>query len=132
MAFLRVALGVRRGLPGKIVVAMLLGGLLVLTACSESNRPELTFFNNTDSLICFYETEPVQGACPEVMPHSKVQFRGECSQSGEQPMVVVLTSAAEQREVYRRTASCQEWKESGTLIIERREDGFLITDSLPD
>lgn len=117
----------------KILLAGLFCAAIVLMSCGSDDRPALTFFNNTDSSLCYYEFKPVEGVCPEIEPNGKSSFRGECSQGREQPMVVVITTASSQEEVYKRSASCREWKDSGgTFIIEQRGDKLVVTDSLPD
>ncbi|MEX1252890.1 MAG: hypothetical protein WEE64_00980 [Dehalococcoidia bacterium] len=46
---------------------------------------------------------------------------------------MIITVKEGGREVYRRTASCGEWNDSGKrLIIEQKGDEFIVTDSLPD
>jgi hypothetical protein len=102
-----------------------------ISICGEDIRPEITFYNNTGTVFCYYEYPPLSSECPEVKPHAKTDFLGECSQDENQPMIVVLTSSDLKRQVYKRTASCKEWKQSGAIIIEERDDGFVITDSLP-
>jgi len=103
-----------------------------ISVCGESPRPDLTFFNNTDSLMCFYEYQSDPDVCLEVRPHGKTMFRGECSGRQPQPMTVVLTVADGRQELYKRTALCEEWKKSDTFIIEQRGDELVITDSLPE
>jgi hypothetical protein len=51
----------------------------------------------------------------------------------EYKISVILTVGAAGEEIYDRTATCREWKDSGAKIIIDRVDGeFVITDSLPD
>ena len=116
----------------KILLAGMLCAAIASLSCGSDNRPDLTFFNNTNSSFCYYEFKPVEGVCPEIKPNGRSSFRGECSQGREQPMVVVITPASSQEEVYKRSASCREWKDSGgTFIIEQRGGKLEVVDSLP-
>jgi hypothetical protein len=107
--------------------------VLSIPACGETARPDIKVFNNTDALLCLYEFAVVADSCdPEVKPHSKTVYSGECSGTPPPSMQVVLIAAEGRREVYRRTELCREWKEWDTIIIEQQGDELVITDSLPD
>ena len=120
-----------------ILVALLLGCVIVFAACWLSeNRVKLSFVNDSDELLCFnLSSADAAGGdyCDEVRPRRTSVWRPECSPSGNQPLTVVLSLGPGGREVYNRTATCNEWEASGAkFTIEQRGDEFVVTDSLPD
>ena len=99
-----------------ILVALLLGCVTVFAACLRESTIKLTFVNESDSDLCFnlsLADATTFGFCGEVKPRGTTVWRPECSPSGEQPLTVVLTGRPERRQIYSRTATCNEWEESG-------------------
>ena len=101
-----------------------------LASCIQ-DQPNLTFINKTDSRLCYHEFRVDPEFCNEVAAHASTDLRPECSQGGKQPLTVVLTADQRGPEVYRRTATCDEWKDAhGTITIEQRDARLAITDNL--
>jgi hypothetical protein len=119
-----------------ILVALLLGCVIVFAACVRESTIKLTFVNESDSDMCFNLSSAAAArsdTCGEVKPSGTTVWRPECGQAGEQPLTVVLSLDQGGREVYNRTATCNEWEESGAkFTIEQRGDELVVTDSLPD
>jgi hypothetical protein len=120
-----------------ILVASLLGCIIVFTACwLRENRVKMTFVNKSDELLCFdlSSADAASGdTCSEIKGRDTTVWRPGCSPSGNQPLTVVLTVGQGGPEVYNRTATCNEWKESGAkFTIQQRGDEFVVTDPLAD
>ena len=120
-----------------ILVALLLGCVIVFAACWLSeNRVKMTFVNDSDALLCFNlsSAEAARGdSCGEVKSRRTSVWRPGCSPSGSEPLTVVLSLGQGGREIYNRTATCNEWEASGAkFTIEQRGDEFVVTESLPD
>jgi hypothetical protein len=120
-----------------ILVALLLGCVIVFSACwLNENEVKLTFVNSSDSLLCFNLNSWIAASgdfCNEVKARDTSVWRPGCSPSGDQPITVVLSVGPGGREIYNRTATCNEWEESGAkFTIEQRGDELVVTDSLPD
>ena len=119
-----------------ILVALLLGCVIILAACLTENEVKMTFVNESDALLCFNLSSEYGASgdfCDEIKPRATSVCRPGCSPSGERPVTVVLSVGQGGREIYNRTATCNEWKESGAkFTIEQRGDEFIVTDSLPD
>ena len=121
-----------------ILIALLLGSVIVFAACwlIDGNTVKMTFVNDSDALLCFNLSSEYGASgdfCDEIKPRATSVWRPGCSTSGERPVTVVLNAGPGGREVYNRTATCNEWEESGAkFTIEQRGDEFIVTDSLPD
>jgi hypothetical protein len=121
-----------------ILVALLLGSVIVFSACwlIDGQTVKMTFVNETDSLLCFNLSSAAAARgefCDEIKSHGTSVWRPECGQAGKQPLTVVLSLGPGGREIYNRTATCNEWEASGArFTIERRGDELVVTDSLPD
>ena len=114
-------------------------GIVIFTACGLSFGPDdhpikLTFINTSDSLLCF--NSHGFGFCDEVKPRDTSIWRPGCGSgkgAGRNPITVVLSAHEEGIKIYQRTATCNEWEDSGgTFLIKQRGDDFIVTDSLPD
>ena len=120
-----------------VLVASLLGAIIVFAACwLNDNDVKLTFVNSSDSLLCF-ESSSASAArgniCEEVKPRGTTVWRPGCSPSGDQLVPVVLTVGQGGREIYNRTATCNEWEDAlATFIIKQSGDELVVSDSLPD
>ena len=119
-----------------ILVALLLGSVIVFTACWLSdNDVKLTFVNSSDSLLCFRLSSAGAARvdfCDEVKPRGTTAWIPGCSPSGDQLITVVLTVGQGGREVYNRTATCNQWEDAlATFIIKQSGDELVVTDSLP-
>ena len=119
-----------------IPVALLLVSVIVFAACLTENEVKMTFVNESDALLCF-NLSSEHGAsgdfCDEVKARDTSVWRPGCSPSGDQPITVVLNVGQGGREIYNRTATCNEWEESGAkFTIEQRGSELVVTDSLPD
>ena len=117
---------------------LVIGAVSVLAACGFGERAEvvLSFANNSDSLICVYPDTPGLGAstCPEVRPGKKGTWGSECVPDNLHlsPVTVVLTVGLGGKVIYKRTAMCSEWIESGAEIeIDQTDGKFVVTVSLP-
>ena len=120
-----------------ILVALLLGCVIVFSACwVNENEVKLTFVNESDVGLCFNLSSSSVATgdfCGEVKARGKSVWRPGCSPSGDQPITVVLSVGPGGREIYNRTATCNEWEESGAkFTIEQRGDELVVTDSLQD
>ncbi|MCH7999955.1 MAG: hypothetical protein IIA91_10805 [Chloroflexi bacterium] len=118
-----------------ILIALLLGCVVIFAACLTENDVKMTFVNESDALLCFNLSSEYGASgtfCDKIKPRATSVWRPGCSTSGERPVTVVLNAGQGGREVYNRTATCNEWKESGAkFTIEQRGDEFVVTDSLP-
>ena len=120
-----------------ILVALLLGCVIVFSACwLNENEVKMTFVNESDALLCFNLSSSAAATgdfCGEVKARDTSVWRPGCSPSGEHPITVVLSVGPGGREIYNRTATCNEWEDSGAkFTIEQRGDELVVTDSLPD
>ncbi len=123
-----------------ILVALLLGSVTFFAACLDSGEQvKLTFVNDSDSRLCFNLSSAgaARGdTCSEVKPRGTSIWRPGCgygTDAERNPLTVVLTVGPGGREIYNRTALCNEWEESGArFTIEQRGDEFVVTDSLQD
>ena len=118
-----------------ILVALLLGCVIVFSACwLNENEVKLTFVNESDVGLCFNLSSSSAATgdfCGEVKARGKSVWRPGCSRPGEEPITVVLSVGPGGREIYNRTATCNEWEESGAkFTIEQRGDELVVTDSL--
>jgi hypothetical protein len=116
----------------------IIGTSALLLACSSGERAEvkLAFVNNTDALMCAYSgsPEPAVSFCNEVKPRKTSVWVSECTPNNLDlsPVTAVLTAGLNGREIYKRTAMCSEWIDSGAQItIDQSSGDFLVTDSLP-
>ncbi|MEX0800348.1 MAG: hypothetical protein WD379_03945 [Dehalococcoidia bacterium] len=124
----------------QILVASLLGCAVVFSACQfgvfSENRVKMTFVNESDELLCFNLSSAAAargGYCDEVKPNGTSVWRPGCDGAGRQPITVVLTLGPGGPELYNRTATCNDWKESGAeFTIEPRGQELVVTDTLPD
>jgi hypothetical protein len=119
-----------------IALLLLLGSIIVFAACLNEKDVKLTFVNSSDSLLCF-ELSSAGAAegdiCDEVQPRGTTVWRPGCSPSGEKPLTVALTVRPERRQIYDRTATCNEWEDAqATFIIKQSGDELVVSDSLPD
>ncbi len=119
-----------------VFIALLLGSIIVLAACwYNDNDVKLTFVNSSDSLLCFRLSSAGAARvdfCDEVKPRGRSAWIPGCSPSGDQPITVVLTVGPGGREIYNRTATCNEWEDAlATFIIKQRGDELVVSDSLP-
>jgi hypothetical protein len=122
----------RRG----VFIALLLSSIIVLAACLyNDNDVKLTFVNSSDSLLCFNLSSSAAATgdfCGEVKPRGTTAWIPGCSPSGDQLITVVLTVGPGGREVYNRTATCNEWEDAlATFVIKQSGDEFFVADSLP-
>ena len=120
-----------------VFIALLLGSIIVFAACwLNDNDVKLTFVNSSDSLLCFDLSSAGAARvafCDEVKPRGTTAWIPGCSPSGDQLITVVLTVGQGGREIYNRTATCNEWEDSlATFIIKQSGDELVVTDSLPD
>ncbi len=118
-----------------VFIALLLGSTIIFAACLIEKDVKLTFLNSSDSLLCF-NLSSVDAAtgdtCSEIKPRGTSVWRPGCSPAGSEPLTVVLTVGPGGREVYNRTATCNEWEDAmATYIIEQRGGELVVTDSLP-
>src|SRR3990172_11023868 len=99
-----------------ILVGLVFGCVIVFAACWLSeNRVKMTFVNDSDALLCFNLSSPAAArgdTCGEVKPRGTSVWRPECGQAGQQPLTVVLSLGPGGREIYNRTATCNEWEAS--------------------
>ena len=119
-----------------ILVALLLGSIIVFAACVREDTVKMTFVNESDALLCFNLSSAAAArsdTCGEVKPSGTTVWRPECGQAGEQPLTVVLSVGPGEREIYNRTATCNEWEDAlATFIIRQSGDELVVSDSLPD
>jgi hypothetical protein len=118
-----------------VAAFLLLGFVIVFSACGiDGHIIKLTFVNESDSRLCFNlsSADAARGdSCNEVKPRGTSDWRPECA--SEQPLTVVLSVREGGREIYNRTATCNEWEASGAkFTIEQRGGDFVVTDPLPD
>ncbi len=106
--------------------------VLLLAACDPGIG--ITYENGTDSLICVYPGENDEGPtgpCAEIEPSETITYGAFCTSDDEE--TVVLTDGVGGAVLYRRTATCGEWEDSGaTVTIDWDGDNFIVTDSFSD
>ena len=115
-----------------ILVALLLGSIIVFAGCFEP-MVKLSFENNSDSDLCFNLTKGIPGYCSKVDARATTVWRPGCDNPETTTLTIVLSVAQGRREIYNRTATCNEWDASGAkFTIEQRGDELVVSDSLPD
>jgi len=125
------------------IAAGLLGGCIALSvACSsfdDHEEVDFTFDNRTDALVCFERSEKgvAEGGCPQkIKPMAETSGRIGCgygSGADEISLTIILIAAEGERRIYNRTEECRVWQKSTrTIVINRRGDNFVVTDSLSD
>jgi hypothetical protein len=120
-----------------ILVAIVIIGVIGCGLNAET-RTKITFVNNTDSPICYYNIgaprEPAY--CTTIEPNRTKSLRISCSSAERVDTAgttVVLTEGPDDREIYRQGARCIEWTESGgEIVIEQTGDRLVVTDNLPE
>ena len=121
----------RRG----VIITLLIAILAVFAACLSENEVKMTFVNESDALLCFNLSSEYGASgdfCDKIKPRATSVWRPGCSTSGERPVTVVLTVGPGGREVYNRTATCNEWEDAlATFIIKQSGDELVVSDSLP-
>ncbi len=119
----------------------LFGLLLVFGALFIACDPGIgiTFINNTDKELCFYESgfETPRASdldpelCSEIEPNEKITYTTICQ--SDWLKWVILTVGESGPQIYARVATCGEWEDSGaTITVDEPDGGFAVTDSLPD
>jgi len=120
--------------------AALVGLLLILGTLFVACDPGIgiTFVNNTDSMLCFYESEFETprlndldpGRCNRLEAQERVTYDTIC-QSDWLKWVLLKEDVAGPL-IYARSATCGQWEDSGaTVTIEEVDGEFVVTDSLP-
>jgi hypothetical protein len=116
-------------------VRWLLGLLLVACAAvfiSCDPGIGLEIVNNTSSTLCWYEDQDRVGDsdhCVEIAPKSQARYAVLCLSDYEES--VIFTIGVTGKQIYKRTATCGEWKDAGSKVIIDQIDGkFLVTDGL--
>jgi len=115
------------------VVFLLFAMFSVLaTACDPGIG--ITIVNRTASKICWYESEKEVGNpkwCADVQPGQTVEYSTICTSDWQQ--LVLLTIGAYGPQIYKRSATCGEWEQSGARVtVTQSGEEFIVTDSLPD
>ena len=120
-----------RSMVWVLVVIVMIGNYACLY---EAPRTKFTFVNETDSLLCFNRTSEAAAtgdSCAELPAHKTTVWRPGCGELGMQP--VVLTVGRGGPEIYKTTALCDEWEESGArIVIEQRGDEYVVIDGLSE
>jgi len=115
-----------------ILGVLLVANAAVFTGCDPGI--EIHFVNKTSSTLCWYWSEKHirdPDYCDEIGPYEDIPHSAICRSDYEQ--LVLLTVGVAGDEIYNRTATCGEWKDSGAKIVIDRIDGkFVVTSSLPD
>jgi hypothetical protein len=121
--------------------AALVGLLLILGTLFVACDPGIgiTFVNNTDSRLCFYESDFETpslndldpGLCNRIDAHETIGSMSVLCTSDDTKWVI-LTLGVRGREIYARSATCGEWEDSGaTVSIEKVDGEFVVSDGLP-
>lgn len=123
----------------RMSLALLFATAGVFAACwsvDTGAQAKLTFVNESDARLCFNVEQPSPEYCNDVKPHGTSVWRPGCGygeRAEERNATAVLTVAETGREIYKRTATCKEWNESGgRIVIEESGGELIVTDSLPD
>jgi hypothetical protein len=118
-----------------LVGLLLIFGVL-LVACDPGIG--ITFVNNTDSQLCFYESDfekPTMNdldpdRCNRLEAQERVTYSTLCL--SDRLKWVLLKEDVAGPLIYARSATCGEWEDSGaTVTIEEVDGEFVVTDSLP-
>lgn len=107
----------------------LLPGLpIVVTACdSYDENPIVTFYNTTDSPLCYLASRP---DCSEsIKPRATSHWTVDSCFRGQQGGVWIHTESG--REIYTRSARCEEWGDDAFIVINKRDGEFVVAGSLP-
>ncbi len=116
----------------RLWVLALFATVPLLAACDPGIG--IRFENRTDSLICLNPRETDEsptGPCDEIEPRETVTYGMLCTSDRERS--VTLTDGVGGEVLYRRTATCGEWEDSGaTVTIDWDGDNFIVTDSFSD
>ncbi|MDO8612432.1 MAG: hypothetical protein Q7R32_06365 [Dehalococcoidia bacterium] len=94
----------------------------LLTACDPGI--ELKIVNDTDSPLCWYETERDVGDpewCNEIEANDAVSWSTICTM--DQPKAVILTVGISGEPFYEKEATCGEWKDAGATVTVEQRDG---------
>lgn len=96
--------------------------------------------NRTGAVLCTYPSSPdaSSGRCLAVVAsRDKTTWGSGCGKGTKDevngnPITVVITVKEGGLQIYRRTASCGEWKDTERkFVIEQASGEFVVTDSLP-
>jgi hypothetical protein len=114
---------------GAVVLAIVVG--LAAAACDRGIG--LKFENKTDSALCWYESEEETrpDLCAPLPPHETHNYSTLCG--GDADKTVVLRVGGDGEIIYSRTATCDQWSDSGAWVtIETVDRQFAVNDSLPE
>lgn len=112
--------------------------IVLAAACLGDTVVELTYVNNSNVELCEHSSlfgPQTSFSCnAPVKASGRTRWRPECGNAPESnELTVVLTVRDGGRQIYNRTATCQEWIDSGAEInIEEDGGEFIVSDSLPD
>jgi len=132
----------RRALKQHYAVLVIVGSIAGLTACnldfiSVEPHVNITYENNTDSLLCLYHgtaesprSFPPDSCSVKIEPMNKTTWSRECPSGVEVSAAEVVLLEESTRDVlYARTAICREWIDSGSKVtIDKHGDEFVVTD----
>ena len=115
---------------------------VVVSGCGPfySTEVAFTFDNRTDAALCYFPSrqDAATARClQELKPRAKTRWLSGCGRGTKDevhrnPITVVITVKEVGRQIYSRTASCGEWKNTDRkFVIEQHGDEFIVTDSLP-
>ncbi len=115
---------------------------VVVSGCGPfySTEVAFTFDNRTDAVLCYFPSrqDAASARClQELKPRAKTRWlpgcgRGTKDEVHRNPITVVITARDVGRQIYRRTASCGEWKNTDRkFVIEQQGGEFIVKDSLP-
>ena len=115
-----------------ILVTLLFGSAIVLSACDPA--ASITFDNRTEHRLCRYESkkaDPPQADpehCDAVEPNERITSSGPVCR-GDDLVWILITVGQGGDDIYTKQAMCEEW-EGATVTIQRRDDEFVVTDTL--
>ena len=114
---------------------------VVVAGCGPfySTEVAFTFDNRTDAVLCYFPSRQDAAAArclQELEPKAKTHWLSGCGRGTKDkvrsnPITVVITVKEVGRQIYNRTASCGEWKDTERrFIIQQEGEEFIIADSL--
>src|SRR3990172_2095430 len=115
---------VRMPLVGFLSFGLLVG--MTVAGCTRVSV-NMTFVNETDSLLCWGTDPKLVGETPCSIRPRQTTVVEQLDCKGDSPMRVVMTVGSRGPQIYDETKSCAEWDDYGTIRIEEANGEFIVT-----